>query len=162
MKRETQGHSVTHTSYGGNDMVATLNIPGKGPMIFAELSSVSYSIFRQKVPVISLGRVTPKGFTRGMRTVTGILSFTMFDHSIVLQAMEEAKSMGYKMLMDEMPMFDITISMANEFGSKSKLTIYGITTYTEGLALGINNMTVENVYEFYAVDIDPMTKSGVI
>lgn len=158
MKRATEGYMHTFTSYSGADIVAALNIPGKGPQIFGELSSISYSIFREKYPVRALGRVSMKGFTRGMRTITGVMSFTMFDESVVLQAMEEVKKMGYNMLMDEMPMFDITISMANEFGSKSKQTIYGITTYTEGMALSINSLLTENVYEFYALDIDPMRK----
>lgn len=158
MKRDIDGYMVTHSSYAGSDMVATLTIPGKAPMVFGELSNISYSVFREKYPVRTLGRHTMKGFTRGMRTITGIMSFTMFDESIVLQAMDDVKKMGYKMLMDEMPMFDVTISMANEFGSRSRQTIYGITTYTEGMALSINNLTTENVYEFYALDIDPMTK----
>jgi len=158
MKRATEGYMHTFTSYSGSDIVATINIPGKGPQVFGELSSISFSIFREKYPVRALGRISMKGFTRGMRTITGVMSFTMFDESIVLQAMEEVRKMGYNMMMDEMPMFDITISMANEFGSKSKQTIYGITTYTEGMSLSINSMLTENVYEFYALDIDPMRK----
>jgi hypothetical protein len=155
---DVEGFHQTLTSYAGNDMVATLNIPGKGPLVFGNLSSISYSVYRAKYPVLALGRVTPKGFTRGMRTVSGIMQFTDFDETIVYRCLEEIREMGYKVLMDEMPMFDVTISMANEFGSKSKMTIYGITTYTEGKVMGINSMFTESVYEFYALDIDPLTR----
>jgi hypothetical protein len=148
----------TFTSYGGTDMVATLNIPGQGPVVFGELSTISYSVFREKYPVRALGRHTMKGFTRGARTITGILSFTVFDETIVYRAMEEVAAQGYRMLMDEMPMFDVTISMANEYGQRSKMTIYGITTYTEGKVLSANNLLIENTYEFYALDIDPLTR----
>jgi hypothetical protein len=148
----------TFSSYAGADMVATLNIPGKGPIVFGELSSISYSVFREKFTVRTLGRVTPKGYTRGMRNVTGIMSFTMFDESIVYRAMEEIVEQGYRILMDEMPAFDVTVSMANEFGQQSKMTIYGITTYTEGQVMSINAMTMENAFEFYALDIDPMIR----
>jgi hypothetical protein len=148
----------TFNSFGGTDMVATLNIPGSGPIVFGELSTISYSVFREKFPVRSLGRVSMKGFTRGMRTITGILSFTVFDETVVYRAMQEVADRGYRMLMDEMPMFDVTISFANEFGQKSKMTLYGITTYTEGKVLSVNNMLTENTYEFYALDLDPMTK----
>ncbi|GAK42050.1 hypothetical protein TCA2_4542 [Paenibacillus sp. TCA20] len=158
MKRANNGYMHTFTSYSGSDIVATINMPGKGPQVFGELSTISYSIFREKFPVRALGRSSMKGFTRGMRTITGVMSFTMFDESIVLQAMEEVKKLGYNMLMDEMPMFDITISMANEFGAKSALTIYGVTTYTEGMSLSINSLLTESVYEFYALDIDPMRR----
>ncbi|QHW35660.1 virion structural protein (plasmid) [Paenibacillus rhizovicinus] len=155
---DVDGMQRTFTTYAGTDMVATLNIPGKGPIVFGNLSQISYSIYRAKFPVLALGRVTPKGFTRGMRTVTGILQFTDFDETIVYRCLEEIREQGYKVLMDEMPMFDVTISMANEFGSKSVMTIYGITTFTEGKVMGVNNMFTENVYEFYALDIDPLSK----
>lgn len=156
-KAKQEAH-LTNTSYSGADMVATINIPGKGPIVFGELANISYSVFREKVPVRSLGRVSMKGYTRGMRTISGILSFAVFDESIVYRCMEELKKHGYRMLMDEMPLFDITITMANEYGNRSTLTIYGVTTYTEGMVLSVNDMMTQNVYEFYALDIDPIAK----
>ncbi|MBR2246181.1 hypothetical protein [Oceanobacillus profundus] len=148
----------TNNSYAGSDIVASINIPGKGPVIFGELTNVSYSIFREKVPVRSLGSVTMRGYTRGMRTVSGILSFTVFDESVVYQCLEDLKKLGYRPLMDEMPLFDVTITMANEFGSRSNLTIYGVTTFTEGMVLSVDDLMTQNVYEFYAIDVDPIAK----
>lgn len=86
-------------------------------------------MYREKYPVRALGRVSMKGFTRGMRTVTGVLGFTVFDESIVYRCMREIKEAGYRMLMDEMPLFDITTSMANEFSAQSSLSIYGVSIY---------------------------------
>jgi hypothetical protein len=146
------------TSYSGTDMICTINIPGKGPVVFGELSSISYSIYREKVPVRALGRVSMKGYTRGMRTISGILTFTVFEESIVYRCMEELRELGYRILMDEMPLFDITISMANEFGSQSMLTLYGVTTYTEGKVMSVDDIMTQNVYEFYALDIDPLSR----
>lgn len=146
------------SSYSGTDMVCTINIPGKGPIVFGELSSISYSIYREKVPVRSLGRISMKGYTRGMRTISGILTFTVFDESIVYRCMEELRKQGYRILMDEMPLFDITITMANEYGSQSMLTLYGVTTYTEGKVMSVDEIMTQNVYEFYALDIDPLSK----
>ncbi len=151
-------NKYANSSYSGSDMVATINIPGKEPVVFGELSNVSYSISREKVPVRSLGRVSMKGFTRGMRTISGILTFTMFDESIVYSCMKDLKRHGYKMMMDEMPLFDITITMANEYGNRSYMRIYGISTYTEGMVMSINDMIIQNVYEFFALDIDPVAK----
>lgn len=144
------------SSYSGADMVCSINVPGKGPIVFGELSQLSYSVFREKVPVRALGRINMKGYTRGMRTITGILGFTVFDESIVYRCMEEIRDAGYRMLMDEMPLFDITISMANEFGARSKMSIYGVSTYTEGMVLSVEDIITQNVYEFYALDIDPI------
>lgn len=150
-----QTHHQFHT-YSGSDMVASIYIPGEEPQIFGELSSISYSIYRSKYPVLSLGRITPKGFTRGIRTISGMLSFTDFNESIVLKTMKRLKDMGYHILMDEMPMFNVTITMANEFGSTSKTTLYGITTFTEGKSMSVNDLMQQTVYEFYALDISPM------
>lgn len=148
----------TNTSYSGADMVCSINVPGKGPVIFGELSQLSYSVFREKVPVRAIGHVRMKGYTRGMRTVTGILGFTMFDESAVYQAMKDIRAAGYRLLMDEMPTFDITITFANEYGSRSKMTIFGVSTFTEGMVLSVNDMYTQNVYEFYALDINPMER----
>lgn len=151
-------YQKTFTSYGGTDMVCSINVPGKGPVVFGELSQISYSVFREKYPVRTIGRVSMKGYTRGMRVITGIFGFTVFDESIVYRCMEEIREQGYRMLMDEMPMFDITISMANEFGARSKMSIYGVSTYTEGTVMSVNDLFTQNVYEFYALDIDPMQR----
>jgi hypothetical protein len=153
-------YQKTFTSYAGTDMVCTVNVPGQGPVVFGELSQISYSVFREKVPVRALGRVSMKGYTRGMRTITGILGFTVFDESIVYRAMESIRQQGYRMLMDEMPLFDITISMANEFGAQSKMSIYGVSTYTEGMNLGVNDIMTQTAYEFYALDVDPMQRTN--
>ena len=152
-------YQKTFNSYSGTDMVCSINVPGIGPIIFGELSQLSYSVFREKVPVRTLGRVSMKGYTRGMRTITGIMGFTVFDESIVYRCMEEIKAQGYRMLMDEMPLFDVTISMANEFGSRSKMSIYGVSTYTEGMILSVDDILTQNVYEFYALDLDPIQRS---
>lgn len=153
-------YQKTITSYAGTDMVCSINVPGRGPVIFGELSQISYSVFREKVPVRALGRVSMKGYTRGMRTITGIMAFTVFDESIVYNCMKEIKEQGYRMLMDEMPLFDVTISMANEFGAQSKMSFYGVSTYTEGMVMSIDDILTQNVYEFYALDIDPMHRTN--
>ncbi len=153
-------YQKTITSYAGADMVCSINVPGVGPVVFGELAQISYSVFREKVPVRTLGRVSMKGYTRGMRTITGILGFTVFDESIVYRCMKEIKEQGYRMLMDEMPMFDVTISMANEFGSRSKMSMYGISTYTEGSIMSVDDLITQNIYEFYALDIDPIHRTN--
>jgi hypothetical protein len=153
-------YQKTITSYAGTDMVCSINVPGKGPIIFGELSQISYSVFREKVPVRALGRVSMKGYTRGMRTITGILNFTVFDESIVYRCMEEIKAAGYRMLMDEMPLFDVTVSMANEAGSRSKMSLYGVSTFTEGMVMSVDDLLTQNVMEFYALDIDPMHRTN--
>ncbi|PFV35841.1 MULTISPECIES: hypothetical protein [Bacillus cereus group] len=160
-KSAPDAYQKNFNSYTGADMVCSINVPGRGPVVFGELSSLSYSIFREKYPVRALGRVSMKGFTRGMRTISGVLGFTVFDESIVYRCMREIKEAGYRMLMDEMPLFDITLSMANEFGAQSSMSLYGVSTYTEGMVLSIDDIFTQNVYEFYALDIDPMQRTNL-
>lgn len=149
-------YHVTHTSYSGTDLVCSIQLPNEEPMVFGELYQISYSTFREKTPVRKLGRVTPAGFTRGFRTITGVISFSTFDQSIVRKAMHKIASKGYNILMDEMPLFDITISAANEYGSRSKLVILGVTTATEGMAMSVDDLSIANVFEFYAIDVRPL------
>lgn len=147
------------TSYSGSDMVAALELPGKAPLIFAELASIQYSVFRENQLVRALGRVTPKGVTRGARTISGVLSFIEFDSSIVYKALEEFYDLGYRPLMDEMPLFDITLSMANEAGQRSTFKLYGLSCYSEGGLKTIDALVSRVSYEFYALDLDPTAPS---
>lgn len=156
--KDLLGIKETFNTYSGTDMLATITIPGKEPIVFGELSQLSYSIYREKVPIRTLGRITPKGYTRGLRTISGIMIFSIFDRSIVYECMKELHREGYRILMDEMPTFDVTITMANEFGHWSIMTLYGITTYSEGKMMGVDTLGIQNAYEFYAIDIDPMRR----
>lgn len=151
-------YHVTHSSYTGVDLVCSIQLPNKPPMVFGELYQISYSSFRSKTPVRSLGRVTPKGFTRGSRTITGVMSFSMFDQSIVRKALKEIADQGYHVMMDEMPLFDVTISAANEYGARSKLAILGVTITTEGLAMSVDDVMLSNVFEFQALDLRPFER----
>lgn len=143
------------TTYTGVDMVATIEIPGQAPLVFAELASIQYSCYRETQLTRALGRVTPKGVARGSRTISGVLTFIEFDSSIVYRALKEYYDVGYRPLMDEMPLFDITLSMANESGQRSVFKLYGISCYSEGAMKSIDMMTSSVAYEFYALDLDP-------
>ncbi|MGF0347585.1 hypothetical protein ACQR3P_28505 [Rhodococcus sp. IEGM1300] len=147
---------LNNNSYSGTDMVATIQLPGGKAMILGELASVNYSVYREKTLVRALGYVRPKGVTRGQRTISGILEFTNFDSSVAYKVLSEYYEMGYHVLMDELPQFDITLTMANESGQRSVFRIYGISTFTEGSMMSIDQLTTRSSYEFYAMDIDPM------
>lgn len=158
--------ALQNSSYSGADMVATIQMPGGKAHILGELASINYSVFREKTLVRSLGSVRPSGITRGQRTISGVLEFVNFDRSVAYKLMAEYFDMGYHILMDELPQFDITITMANETGQRSVFRIYGVSTFTEGSMMSIDQITTRSSYEFYALDIDPMApmnfQKGVI
>lgn len=158
--KKDKGYQYNYNSYAGADMVCTIDVPGEKPLILGELSELSYSIFRSKTPVRALGTIRAKGFTRGMRIISGILTFSVFDQSIPAIVMKKMNKAGYDILMDEIPLFDITVSMANEYGSRSKFVIYGVTTTTQGMVTGVNDIYLQTAYQFYALDISDIKKVG--
>lgn len=169
----TSIYTKTYTSFSGCDMVASIDIvvPDKnGNMckisrVIGELQTISYSIHMDKAPVRSIGSVNAKDYVFGPRTIAGSLVFAMFDkhmaHEILMEANEGLGSdMSQMLLMDEMPPFNITISMANEYGQKARLAIYQIRIVNEGNVMSVNDVYTENTYQFVATDIEYLTNSS--
>lgn len=59
---------------------------------------------------------------------------------------------------DELPPFDITITMANEYGQSAVLVIYGVEILNEGSGYSIDTVASEKAYTFVARRIAPMRK----
>lgn len=59
---------------------------------------------------------------------------------------------------DEILPFDITISMANEYGQMASLVIYGVEILNEGSGYSIDSVTTEKAYSFVARRIEPIKK----
>lgn len=157
-----------NTSYSGSDIIASINIPGNKPMVFGELQTISYSIHREKHPVRTLGRINPKGFTYGGRTIAGSMIFTVFDRHVIQNAIlkelintdhgsyGDLRQLARIMVADEMPPFDVTISFTNEYGYASRIAIYGITIVDEGQVMSIDDVITENTMTYMARGIDLM------
>ena len=109
--------------------------------------------------------------TRGPRTIAGSLIFTVFDKHMIYNILQGTNNNSVysdkngnlihagKMITDELPPFDVTITFANEYGSVSKLSIYGITITDEGQVMSIEDMLTENTMTYIATDIDLMTNA---
>jgi hypothetical protein len=63
-------------------------------------------------------------------------------------------------LMDEMPPFDVTITMENEYGNQSCLSIRGIIIVDEGQVMSIEDMITENTMSFMAEGIEVLRTGG--
>lgn len=166
-----------YTSYGGSDIVASITFPGYKPFVFGELQTISYSVHREKFPVRTLGRINPKGFTMGGRTIAGSLIFTVFDRHAILQAMDQYRFSGTDESLkyfdhvygavstDELPPFNVNISFNNEYGNASEMCIYGITIVDEGQVMSIEDILTENTMSYMARDIkllEPVAGNRVI
>ena len=62
------------------------------------------------------------------------------------------------MYADEVPPFDITISLANEYGQKAVMVIYGVEVLNEGSGFSIDNVTTEKACTFVARRIEHLKK----
>jgi len=153
------GATGVYTSYAGTDITASIIIPGEsGPLDIGELQTISYSIHRENTPVRSLGRVGPRGFVKGPRTIAGSLIFTQFDLYAFykLKTYADHLTAGLYPLSDMLPPFDVTISFSNEMGSFSKLRIYGITIVDEGSTMSVDDLITEQTFTYMARGIQPM------
>lgn len=148
-------------SFSGVDMTATITFVGPDKQVYqrvlGELQTMSYSIHMEKRPVRSIGNVNAKDYVIGPRTIAGSLVFAVFNRHFAQDIMKETNN-RYKtnttFLVDELPPFDITISMANEYGIRSRLVVYGVRLLTEGQVMSVNDVYTENTYQFFATDIE--------
>lgn len=137
--------------------------------VLGEIQTISWSIFREKSPVRSLGSVYPRAFTRGPRSISGSMIFTVFHE----HALHEILSLNMKFyntgtsdhdkytyttnLVDQLPPLDISLVFANEYGAISHMGIWGVEFFQEGGTFSIEDIFSENVIQYVARDLDPMT-----
>lgn len=176
-------YKYPNESFSGCDMVATivygyekdnnynqddnLNNNGKSKVlnnaqnwnikVLGEIQTISYSIHMERRPVRSIGNVNAKDYVMGPRTIAGSLVFAVFNKHFaedIIRDNNNNYSSGTAYLVDELPPFNIVISMANEYGIRSKLVIYGVRLLNEGQVMSVNDVYTENTYQFVATDVE--------
>lgn len=136
--------------------------------VLAELQTISYSIFREKSPVRTLGSVYPRAYVRGPRTIGGSMIFTVF-HKHVLHEVLSMNLGVYSTgtsdhdryrystnLPDQIPPIDMSIIFANEYGAISHMGLWGVEFVQEGSTFSIEDIFTENTVQYVARDLDPM------
>jgi hypothetical protein len=165
---------VQFTSYSGCDIRAIVHFYDQNAdaknrsrlKILGDIQTITFSTHREKFPVRTLGRTSPKGYTRGPRTIGGTLIFTVFNKEVLSEMLvqnyqtDSADRDNYgvwaAVLIDQIPPFEITISFVNEYGAVSKLVLYGVELVNEGQTMSIDDLITENVVTFVARHIEPM------
>lgn len=125
--------------------------------VLGEIQTISYSIHMEKRPVRSIGNVNAKDYVMGPRTIAGSLVFAVFNKHFAEDIIKDHNDFfteGTAYLVDELPPFNIVISMANEYGIRSKMVIYGVRLLNEGQVMSVNDVYTENTYQFVATDIE--------
>lgn len=149
------------TSFSGSDMMIYFSFPGARPVYIGTASTITYSTYRETRHVRTLSRISSKGVTRGPRTVAGTLIFTIINQHMVNDIMDALREVtAYqiydKIKPDELPPFDIIISLANEYGEMSNQYIYGVSIVDDGVVLSIEDVFTENTMTYIARDISLM------
>jgi hypothetical protein len=160
LKRQQQ---IEQTRNALQNRVSSLEtgVPTTISKVLAEVQTLSISTHRDKQPVRALGSVYPKQFTRGPRQVAGSLIFTVFDEHVLYQFLE-AHATDFdataftSAIMDQLPPVDITVAFANEYGSVSRMALYGAEFVNEGQVMSIEDILTENTVNYVARDFDPM------
>lgn len=163
-KQQLSVYHATNNAYSGCDIVCTVDFPtttGKSvSTTFGTLQTISYSIHQEKMPVRVLGNMNAKDWVFGPRTIAGSLVFAVLNKhwlvDIYEQLYENAEMKGWHFITDEIPPFNITISFANEYGFDSRMAIYGVRLINEGQTMSVNDLYIENTYQFVANDINYM------
>jgi hypothetical protein len=117
-----------------------------------EVQTISYSVYRGKEMVKSLGQATPRGYTRGFVTIAGTIIFTVFDEAVLSQFMNEAQITR----VDQLPPLDLYVIYANEFGGVSKMSLYNVEFLNEGQVSSIQDLVTENSVNYVARHITKM------
>ena len=152
-----------NVSYSGTDIVVTAQLcignTKSEFMTMGSLQTITYSVYDRMEPIHSLGNVNAKDYVHTHRYIAGSMVFAVFDQHWAKEFIEKYfKSAGIaeseKILTDEIPPMNITISMGNEYGSSSRTALYGVRLFNEGMTMSVNDIYTEHTYQFVALNID--------
>ena len=149
-------NNTFHKTFTGVDTLAFVIFPEAKPILLGSITTISYSIFREKRPVPILGKINTGGYTRGMRTIAGTFIFTLINQHFVKDIVEQIPYLEVhgKMKADELPFFDVMVVSANEYGSNCQMMMYGVEILDDAQVISINDLFIENTFGFVARDID--------
>lgn len=151
----------TNTSYSGTDCTVVVQA-NDDIIVLGNVTTFSYSLHRDKVPIRTLGRSAVKGYVSGGRTVAGSMVFTVFDtHPLmdVIKRFEYIRNPEDRFtspVPDQLPPLDLILIFHNEYGYSSIVRLYGVEFTDEGTTNSINDIYSESIMQYVARDIDIM------
>jgi hypothetical protein len=139
----------SNSSYSGADCIVIVQLNNK-LIVLGNVETFSHSIHREKVPVRTLGRSNPKGFTAGGRTIPLWSIIKEIDY--VRLSTDRSTSP----LPDQLPPLDLILLFSNEYGHSSIVRLYGVEFLDEGSVYSINDLYSECTMQYVARDMDQM------
>ena len=182
MAKKYTAISKYYRTFSGTDTLAFIMLPNCTPIVLGSLTTISYSIFRNKKPVINIGRTNINGVTRGSRIYAGTMIFTLINQHWLREVQRESAQTNLEdgtndgmdvagtnwlrnlrnIKADELPLFDIMIVSANEYGSAVSMYIYGIDYTDEAQTISVEDLFTENTFSFIARDVDTFKEFNAI
>lgn len=147
---------INYNTFSGTDTLVFIMLPNTTPVVLGSLSTFSYSSYREKKPVSIMGKINVNGYTRGVRTVAGTMIFTLINQHWVSELKREVKALQkfHSIKGDELPLFDLMLISANEYGSVVKGYLYGVDILGDGGVISVEDMFSENTINYVARDLD--------
>lgn len=164
---EYKGNKIStyYQSFSGTDTLVFILLPGCHPAFIGSLTTISYSMYRNKKPVINIGRTNINGVTRGSRIYAGTMIFTLINQHWLreLQYEEGIDWLNdyHDMKVDELPLFDLMVISANEYGNAVQMYIWGVDMTDEAQVISVEDLFTENTFSFIARDISEFSKINV-
>lgn len=152
---------ISSTDYSAVNMHVSFRYPHQAPVHAGNLKTLSISTHRDVFPVMGLGSVRPRGFTRGPRTVAGTLVFSIVNVNpvpIMVSAFNEHNQGGlFNASPDQYPPFDIDILHVNNSGVASVEGLRGVVLLDMGKVISVENILIDEQYSYMAENYVPLT-----
>ena len=148
---------TTYSSYAGCDIKCVLSIPGSGVLEWASVQTLTISSARTVVQVRGLGSPRPLGITRGARTYAGSLVFATLNKDQLTETLKKTGGWFY----DELPLFHIVITGANEYGESINQAIYNVALTNWGTTYSVDDLMTEQTYTYIATDVTPVEQGHI-
>lgn len=146
-----------NTTFSGTDTLAFIILPKTPPIVLGSLTTFSYSTYRAKKPVPTLGSVLSRGVAKGGRVIAGTMIFTIMSQSWIEELIASVPwlkdACDGTVYSDELPLFDILIISANEYGNHVHMKIQGVNITDEAGTLSVFDAYCENSFSFIAREI---------
>jgi hypothetical protein len=162
----TTAISKFYQSFSGTDTLVFMLFPGCKPALLGSLTTVSYSMYRNKKPVVNIGRININGVTRGTRIFAGTMIFTLINQHWLKELQESDTYCWFsnysELKPDELPLFDLMVVSANEYGNCVSMYIYGVDITDEAQSVSIEDLFTENTFSFVARDVSLFKRRDVL
>jgi hypothetical protein len=137
------------------------NIQSRIAKQLIEITTLSVSIHRSKVPVRAFGYINPKGFSRGTRTIAGTMVLSKTTAEVLYTFLQSglmtdlSKDTTYTKL-DQLPPIDFTLLFSNEAGYVSSQRLLGVELVTDGTVISVQDILLEQQITWVAADLTPL------